>query len=409
MKILIACSSAPDRGSGISAFAKDLSEELRSRGMHVIFMSPPPEDPAWLDQHRIQHIPTPQAGDPRATAKTAFRSLQDAGVAAAINNDNPVLQSLAPALPCPMLSVGHSEFGTQATLACHAHEWVDHVVAISYDLQKIFVTRHGVPVFKCPVILNGARDNGAPIRQDAEDDRPLRLVYSGGVVRSKGAHVVAAMAAAESSAWDGINLECFGQLPPNAANKLKKASNVTVRGRVPRDEFMRALRQGDILLFPSSREACPMTILEAMEAATVPIASDGNGAMRWMIDSGTNGFICPVETWAVQAMDCVRFLATNRSVLRVMKDAARARFESEFRTSDSVSRLLDLLRRPTVDRRYPCSNITALHWHRPYEPLRRRLGTPGAPRSSLRDRLVVRASSQLGLLRSAGTLDLSAS
>lgn len=339
-------------------------------------------------------------------AKNAFRSLKDAGIDAAINNDNPVLQSLAPALPCPMLSVGHSEFGTQATLAYHAHEWVDHVVAISYDLQKIFVTRYGVPAFKCPVILNGARDHGAPSRQDAGDDRPLRLIYSGGVVRSKGAHIIAAMVSAENGAWRNAHLDCFGELPPKSVKRLKTVPNVTVHGRVPREEFMRALRQADILLFPSSREACPMTILEAMESATIPIASDGNGAMRWMIDSGTNGFICPVEDWAAQAMGCVRFLASDRSILRTMKDAARTRFESDFRTSDSVSKLLELLRRPTVDRRFPSLTIEALHWHRPHEPLRRRPATE-APRTSLLHRLLLRTSSQLGYLRSAGSVDLS--
>lgn len=408
MKILIASSSSPDRGSGISAFAKDLSEELRSRGMHVIFMSPPPNNTAWLDQHHIRHIPTSQSDDPRATTENAFRNIKDAGIDAAINNDNPVLQSLAPALACPVLSVGHSEFGTQATLACRAHEWIDHVVAISYDLQKIFVTRHGVPVFKCPVILNGARDNGVPPRQDVDDDRPLRLIYSGGVVRSKGAHIIAAMVAAGNGAWESVHLECFGHLPRSAVKRIEKISNATVRGRVPRDEFTGALREADILLFRSRREACPMTILEAMESATVPIASDGNGAMRWMIDSGTDGFICPVEDWSAQAMDCVRFLATNRSVLRVMQAAARARFESEFRTSDSVSKLLDLLSRPTVDRRHPSLNVEALHWHRPYEPLRRRPEALEAPRASLLDRLVLRTASQVGYLRSAGAIDLSA-
>lgn len=393
MRIAIGCSSAPDRGSGISAYAKDLATALRGMDVDVHFVSPSPTDTSWMDRLGIQHVSTSQYDDPMDRSAMLLDYFYSKKIDGIINNDNALVQSVAPGVQCAFISIGHMSKRSIARLACYQSQWTDYVVAISDDMRRIFVGKYKVPFVKCPVVFTGVSGPDAfPGRSDARTG-DLRLIYGGGFdKRLKGADLL--VKAVRSGQWNGIHLDWYGSVPPNVAEDLAKYPHVTVHGLVPRERFLAAMRESDVLLLPSRYEGCPITMIEAMSFGVVPITTDGIGAMRSLITSGREGFVCDLHRWDRQAVEAVVFLRDNPAVLGEMRRAAWETYTREF-TSDVVARrLLDLIERPTVDRRRPVRSLRILRWHRP-------LRADGL-KAPLLDRLHYRC----GRLRSAGTLML---
>lgn len=397
MKLAVGCSSAPDRGSGIIAYVKDLCLALRRGGHEVHLVSPAPRQDTWLGASGIFHVPGGQDDDPVGCADSILRYLQERGIEGVINNDNALLQSIAPALGCPFIAVGHMSKHSIATLACHQPAWSDYVVAISEDMQRIFVSKHGVPLAKCPVIHTGCEDRGGDCRHTVPgpDKRPMRMVFAGGFNSAlKGADLILQAIAASAGSWRGMELEWFGDLPEAVRRRVSAYPFVRVRGRVPRDALMAALRDADILLLPSRYEGCPMIVIEAMSLGAVPIVSDGIGAMRWMVTHGEDGFICRLARWPSQMLEAAEFLRDHPRLLHAMKYRARASYQSRF-TSDRVAhRLLELVANPTVDRTESPTAIEILRWHRPLRP------------DGLKAPFIDRIHYRLGHLRRAGMLGL---
>lgn len=136
-----------------------------------------------------------------------------------------------------------------------------------------------------------------------------------------------------------------------------------------------------------------MTMLEAMAHGVVPVASDGVGAMSEIVTSGKDGFICHVERWPQQMLECVSFLEQRRDLLQKIRQEARRRYLAEFRSTLVAERLLELMHQPAIERHTPLSEFDVLRWHR---PLRK-----DGRKSPILDRICNR----LGLLRKAGRIE----
>lgn len=368
MRLMIGSSSPPDRGSGIGAYAKDISEAFVHMGIEVHFVSPEPTSWAWVKQHDVKHVPTNMGDDPIDTAQRVIDYVQNYKINGIINNDNPVLQSIAPGVRCPVIVVGHMDRKSVATLACWRPEWSDYIVAISYDMQKKYVMRYGVPVSKCPVIHNGVQDRGHDGHFSRKDSKVLKILYAGGPSRNKGWSRVLSALKSKHTIWKDIELEWYGDIPSRIRECLSNFPYVHYHGRVPRNDFLNCLRNVDVFLLPSKHEGCPMAMLEAMSLGVVPIASDGTGAMRWLITNGLDGFICNLRRWEEQMTECIVFLRDNPKVLRNMKKSVRNRYLANFQSSVVADRLLKLIERPTVERVEPLKVFTIARWHRPLRP-----------------------------------------
>lgn len=391
MRVLVSSSSPPDKGSGVVAAAKELSEALVGLGVEVHFLSPVPDDRRWLEEQGIVHLESDQTQEPLEACRRLLAYVEEVGFDGAINNDNPHLQSIAPALPCPIVSIVHMDRSTMAALARHSAEWVDHVVMLSPDMQRKLVARFGLPAVKCPIVWNGVKES--PVDDLGSTRSELRLVYAGGQDRNKGADLVA-KAMARQEDWTHLRLDWFGDVGPRLRSKIPARAGLHFHGRVPREAFHETLREADFLLFPSREEACPMAILEAMSFGVAAITSDGIGAMRWLTTHGLDGFVCQLERWDSDFLDCLAFLRANPELVHHYREAALATFRANYRSEITAQRLLDLLQRPTVDRGDPPARVPIVHWHRPF-PIR------GVPRPFL-ERLIFR----LGRLRSAGSLEV---
>lgn len=394
MKLLLASSSPPDRGSGINGACRNLCEGLVALGCEVHMLAPTPTSRTWLEEHGVLHVPCGQSESQRDTARRVLAYVHEVGFDGAINNDNSLLQSLAPVLPCPLVAIGHMTSTSIATLACFNLPWLDYVVAISSDMQQLFTTRFGVPVEKCPVVYNGMTDPLAGAALTARVPGPLRVVYAGGESYNKGARVLRAAIERAPAAWQGVRLDWFGVVSAGFRARIPAACDVHFHGRVPRPEFLARLAAADVFLLPSYAEGCPMALIEAMSFGAVPITSAGTGAMRWLVTSGQDGFVCDIRHWPVQLAGCLRLLRDETAMLAGLRAAARARYLDELQSSAVAARLLALLRRPMVARTTPSRRVVVLRWHRPL--------LPGSDKAPIIDRLSIRS----GRLRVEGTIDV---
>ena len=393
MKLIVAASSAPDGGAGISSYAKDLTEVLRRNGHEVIYVSPQPSDRSWLDHHGVRLVPFGQEDGPIEAAKCLVALVRDEGVDAIINNDHPFVQSIAPAVPCVFISVGHLQNTNVASLACHNAAWLDYVVTISNDMRDRYISKYDLPTWKAPLIYNGVPDRGHGLQQDSEG-RPLQVVFAGGSSLRKGADRVMDLADRLEGRGDPIEVAWFGSLKQEHRKKLQGRKGVILRGRTGREEFLETLRQSDVLLHPSRVEGCPMTLLEGFGFGVASIVSDGLGAMEEIVINGYNGYVCPKKDWARRALECLSFLARRRDVLDDLKRNSRKRFESGFTVEVTAAKIEHLLRNPTIDRSAPPADIPVLRWHRPFQQ--------GSRRAPLLDRIWIK----FGILREAGRVQI---
>ena len=394
MKILVSSSWAPDQGSGISTYAREISEELVRRGHRVTFLSPAPADDTWLQTQGVSHFACSQFDPPLERAAELLQHMRAVNYDLAINNDNAFLQSIAPALSCPLIVIGHCERRSIASLAVFQMHYCDYVVAISNDMQARFILHHRVPVPKCPVVYNGIQPPPLPSRFKQPPGHTLKCVFAGGFSRIKGGDLILRLVLDQKHFWERHRLFWFGTVPPRVRDRLAPISGVHFMGRVPRAEFLKHLESTDLLLMPSRFEGCSMVMLEAMSLGVVPITSDGPGAMGAIIRSGLDGYICPLRRWSAEAFKCVDFLGHHPIALQMLRTEARKRFRSHLSVSRTVDTLLELGAAPTVTRDHPPERIPVLRWHRPLRP--------DGLKAPFFDRICYR----LGILRKAGTLEL---
>jgi len=361
--LVIGCSSPPDRGAGIGTYSKELAECFASRGYDILYVSPRPKDLTWLATHGFEHAETDPMGDQLQIARDVFDAITRVNPVGVINNDNSILQSLMPLLPCPGLAVGHLDATTIATMAVTNKEWCDYIVSISNDMKDNYVIKLGVSIARCPIVHNGLK---VPDRvgEKEPEGRNLKMVCATEYSRRKGGdHVYELVRLLEKSGPE-VDMEWYGYMPESMKRKLSGKRCVRIMGRVEREVLMEAMRKADVFIMASRMEGCPMSLLEAMSYGTVPVVSDGVGAMRWIVHSGVDGFVCSLGNWANQAHDCVVELACNRKRLVFMQEKTRKRFLDEFTIDRVVDDLLFLINNPTVDRAQPPRVVSIYDWHR---------------------------------------------
>jgi len=393
MNLLVGSSSPPDKGSGINAYVRELCEALIEQGHRIHFCSPEPVDCSWLNQYGIKHVKASQFDEPLERTKQLIAYVKDQHINGVINNDNALLQNIAPAISCPFISVGHMGRTSVASLACFQHQWTDHVVTISSDMQAVFVSKFDVPVIKCPIVYNGVVDPGEKESYLSENEQ-LNIVFAGGYSKNKGGTLIEQALSQYKDSWHDIKLDWFGDVPEKIKQKLRDYNFIEFHGRVGHEEFLKTLKNADVLLLPSKAEGCPMTMLEAMSYGVVPLASDGKGAMRWLITSGQHGFICQLDDWEKQMMDCFAYFLGHSEGLSKMKQASYQQFKHNFQRETTAKHITDLLLRPTVKRDKLAEKLQVLRWHR---PLRK-----DGKKAPLIDRFAIR----IGWLRKAGVLEI---
>lgn len=364
MKILVGSSDPDHSPGGISAFMMALCSSLTEQGHTVILAAPPPASAEWCSIYGITFIPTPRNERGEDLGRVLYRAVIDLGIEGIINNDNPYLQSLAPCVPCPFISVAHMAFRTIASLACHNLAWSDYIVSLSHDSVKHFAEHFHVPIEKLVQIPTFLPANESPtLTTDLSNG--LAALFVGGSCRLvKGASDVLLLA--QMALEDGlpIRFHWCGDMTAAFASKLAGLSNVQAHGKVPRATLDEIAGRCHCFLQPSYTEECSMAFIEALRRGLLPIVKDSRGEHRYAVQPGIDGFILPATNWPRHCKAVLRVLANDQKRLFAMRCAALRNFEARFSAQTVAQQYVMLLSRPTIERSRTDRMFRALSWHR---------------------------------------------
>jgi glycosyltransferase involved in cell wall biosynthesis len=154
-------------------------------------------------------------------------------------------------------------------------------------------------------------------------EKQLNVLFSGNLIRRKGAHWLAHIAKRI-----GKNICIYYTQGLRTRNDLEPDPHLKPIGPVPFKEMPGRYRDMDILLLPTVREGLSLAVLEAMSSGLPVVASDCS-SLPEQIDDGRGGFLCPIGDVDAFA-DKINFLAESPKLRQEMGEYNRARVEKHF-------------------------------------------------------------------------------
>ncbi len=190
--------------------------------------------------------------------------------------------------------------------------------------------------------------NPAEISSRARRDGPLRLIFLGNLIFRKGLHILLeALAALPSRAAELVVIGSpfidagYARRVQQRANLPDLAGQVLFRGALDDVHLAAELRQGQVLVVPSSYEGYGIAYLEGMSFGLPAIAGNA-GAAGEIITDGRDGFLLPLND--PQALSgTLAELSGNRPRLVELSLAARQRYLAQPTWQETGQKIRDFL------------------------------------------------------------------
>jgi glycosyltransferase involved in cell wall biosynthesis len=215
------------------------------------------------------------------------------------------------------------------------------VIAVSTDIQRIFMNYFGFPIGKIAVVHNGT---------DIPDELPSakgKVIF---VIGSMGRFfpvkdyiLMVEIARQVSLVTDKIRFELAGDGPDRAkieeaVEKHRLGHMFQLPGTV--EDLPCFYRGIDLYLNTSRHEGIPMTVLEAMSYG-IPVVAPNVGGLKEMLEDGKEGYLVDGRDPKEFSRRCLH-LYENGTLRESMGALARERVEKEFSTA-SMAREYDLI------------------------------------------------------------------
>ncbi len=189
----------------------------------------------------------------------------------------------------------------------------------------------GTRVRRFEVMSETGIDTVAPVVDRSGRTGPVRLLFVGRLVRTKGARE--AIRAVASLAELPVVLDVVGdgfdrEACESLAAELGVTPRVTFHGRQPHEQVEEFYRRADVFVFPSYREPGGNVVFEAMSFG-LPLVVCSRGGPGNVVDDSC-GFRLPADTpeqLATDVAESVARLVTDPALRRSMGAAARLRVE----------------------------------------------------------------------------------
>lgn len=208
------------------------------------------------------------------------------------------------------------------------------VTAVSHYTARVAAAVFGdAPI---TVISNGVdTDFFTPIERD-RPHTPFRLLHVGNWIARKGVDLLAPILTALGS---GFVLYYTADRNGRHA-RYPLPANTHCLGRLDAAGLRQAYQNADALLFPSRVEGLPLTVIEAM-ACGLPVIAARSSSLPEVVKDGKSGLLCPIDD-VDRFVAAARLLASDTTLWRRMRQAARTRALAEFAGTTQVDRYVRL-------------------------------------------------------------------
>lgn len=220
------------------------------------------------------------------------------------------------------------------------------VVGIAEYVRERLV---GVPVQRFEIMSETAIESvPEPVDRSQRDGLPLRLLFVGRVIRTKGVRdAIRAVALLPDVplvfdvVGDGFDLERCAEL----VRELGQHDRVVLHGRLPRDEIDAFYRAADVFLFPSYREPGGNVPYEAMGFGLPVVTSDRGGPASAVNDScGITVTPESPERYPAALAAAVRRLVDDPALRARLSSGARVRVQASGTWDARVAAMEELFR-----------------------------------------------------------------
>lgn len=200
-----------------------------------------------------------------------------------------------------------------------SHQMADWCHAMGVPDDKI-ITVLNAPSFERPV----RRLNWRPEAKKSAG-RKIRAMYLGRLDRQKGLERLIGIVDATSAAKMNVEWRLIGKqvmawdappLPDRIARMIEPSLTTP-------EALEKAFAWADVLILPSYYEGLPLTILEAMRAGVIPIATDA-GAVTEVVRQWENGVVLSQTETVSEALSALMRLADDPDLVRRLSTQARA-------------------------------------------------------------------------------------
>ncbi len=273
-----------------------------------------------------------------------------------------------------VVQIVHDAYNVQ--LAVLHGEVVDKFICHSLFYYEVLCQLLGRPedVVHIPygIPLTGKR------RVAADAAAPLKLLFLGRHHQQKGVHDLIRIQQLLKEREVPVDWLIMGRGPDTALLREQWAGEKQVRFYSPDSnaEVLEALASRDVLVFPTRFEGFPVSLLEAMSAGLVPVASNLPGGLRELVVPGENGFLCQpgdVEAFAAH----ISWLHHHRTELETMSRHAADLVNSRYNAGVQSPVYQDFFARVAADPAAP-------RHHRKREKIGSRLDQPWLPNALTR-------------------------
>ena len=239
-----------------------------------------------------------------------------------------------------ILSVSHSLKYLEAEIGGMNSDYIDKIIALSH-FGKEYLKRHFSinDDQKIDVVYNFVREHphSAELLQQKKRNKRVQIVFPGGCAPSKTPELCLKVARRLVDTdldfdlwWLGGNMvhlsRYFKFLGLDKVNDLVAADpRIHITGRVPREQAEEICSSANVFFFPSRREGCPISLIEAMRVGALCIVADFNNANKEIIQHKVNGFVLPHDD-AQAFVDLITDMIKNHSDYDRYYAAAQQRY-----------------------------------------------------------------------------------
>lgn len=274
---------------------------------------------------------TAGAGDPaRARALLAHLAAERPRIVLFHALSGPVELNLARYLPREILRVLAVHNITPATYkaAAAVRDHVHATVCVSPRIHADLVSRHGFDPLWTFLIPNGIDTTTFALPRPERDPAVLRVLSHGRIDdAAKGVFWLPDIVSRALRAGARIELTVSGEGPdlPELQKRFKAArfpGKVRFTGPTPRRDVPALMAGHDALLFPSRFEGFPVTLLEAMAAGCIPVASRIRQVTDFLVRPEVDGLLFAPGSVRQAASHLAR-LASDAALAALLSRSAR--------------------------------------------------------------------------------------